>query len=147
MQHPDPETMNAAIDIGVEHNGVGAIMISNGNRITTSHGAVTSRPDATAHAEIEVIRNACRQLETHHLTNGWLYTTHSPCPMCMAASCWARLEGVVYAARTADMPADWATMFETLPPEEIRKQAAHQPQLIKEFRRKSALRIHKVNSN
>jgi tRNA(Arg) A34 adenosine deaminase TadA len=63
---------------------------------------VTSTNDPTAHAEILAIREACRSLQTFHLKGCELYTSCEPCPMCLGAIYWARLEKVYYANTKAD---------------------------------------------
>ena len=59
---------------------------------------VTATLDPTAHAEILAIRDACRRLGDFHLAGATLYSSCEPCPMCLAAALWARVERVVYAA-------------------------------------------------
>lgn len=58
--------------------------------------------DPTAHAEVVAIRAACRALGTHVLTGTVLVSSCEPCPMCLAASLWARVDGVIYAADRDD---------------------------------------------
>lgn len=53
--------------------------------------------DPTAHAEIVAIRDACRRLGRFHLEDCVLYASSEPCPMCLAAACWARVQRIVYA--------------------------------------------------
>lgn len=142
MDHPNPSFMGDCIDRAVNVYGVGSLLVQDGDVLARSTGEVSARPDPTAHAEIEVIRAGSRMRESHHLSDCWLYTTHEPCPMCMAASCWAHLDGVVFAARQTDMPDDWGSMFPETTAEEIHQQAAHRPDLIAEFRREDALEIH-----
>lgn len=73
----------------------GAAAIAQGtNRVTAVH-------DPTAHAEMEAIRSAARALGRHDLSGHTLYASCHPCPMCLAAAWWARLDRIVYAA-TAD---------------------------------------------
>ena len=68
------------------------------NRIVGSGGnQVIPTNDPTAHAEIIAIRDACRNLGSYHLIGGEIYTSCEPCPMCLAAIYWARLERVYYA--------------------------------------------------
>lgn len=52
--------------------------------------------DPTAHAEMRVIRKACKKLKNHRLKNCYIYTTQEPCPMCASAMVWAKVKGVVY---------------------------------------------------
>src|SRR5436190_603055 len=63
---------------------------------------VTSLLDPTAHAEVMAIRDACRALGRFELRGCELYTTCEPCPMCLAAIYWARLDRVYYACTRRD---------------------------------------------
>ncbi|VDM75922.1 unnamed protein product [Strongylus vulgaris] len=54
--------------------------------------------DPTAHAEVTTIRNACKKLGTFDLSGCTIYTSCYPCPMCMGACLWARLEAIYYGA-------------------------------------------------
>ena len=80
----------------------GAIIIKDGKIIAQGQNQVTSTNDPTAHAEIVAIREACRVLETFQLQGGELYTSCEPCPMCLGAIYWARLDKVYYANTKAD---------------------------------------------
>jgi guanine deaminase len=66
---------------------------------------VTSANDPTAHAEINAIRAACASLGTFVLAGHVLYTSCEPCPMCLAAAYWARVDGIVFAASRQDAAA------------------------------------------
>jgi guanine deaminase len=63
---------------------------------------VTATNDPTAHGEVTAIRNACKALNTFSLAGCQLYTSCEPCPMCLAASHWARLDAVFFAASAED---------------------------------------------
>ncbi len=63
---------------------------------------VTSANDPTAHAEIEAIRQACQSLGHYSLRGCVIYSSCEPCPMCLAACYWARLDHVYFAASRAD---------------------------------------------
>jgi tRNA(Arg) A34 adenosine deaminase TadA len=80
----------------------GAVVVQGGRAIARAHNRVTSRPDPTAHAEVEAIRDACRELRTHSLAGCELYSSCEPCPMCLSAIHWARIGRVYYAATRAD---------------------------------------------
>ena len=56
-----------------------------------------SANDPTAHAEVVAIRRACAALGRFELRGATLYTSCEPCPMCLAAAYWARLDAVIYA--------------------------------------------------
>jgi guanine deaminase len=66
---------------------------------------VTSGNDPTAHAEITAIRAACAALGTFQLDGCRLFTSCEPCPMCLAAAYWARIEEIVYGASREDAAA------------------------------------------
>ena len=63
---------------------------------------VTSACDPTAHAEIVAIREACRAERRFHLTGYEIYSSCEPCPMCLGAIYWARLDRLFFAATRAD---------------------------------------------
>lgn len=63
---------------------------------------VTRDLDPTAHAEVVAIRGACRALGTHVLAGTVLVSSCEPCPLCLAAALWARVDGVLYAADRDD---------------------------------------------
>jgi guanine deaminase len=63
---------------------------------------VTRDLDPTAHAEVVAIRDACRRLKTFSLEGCVLYSSCEPCPLCLGAALWARVDRVVYAATRLD---------------------------------------------
>ncbi|MEM8883228.1 MAG: nucleoside deaminase [Planctomycetota bacterium] len=75
----------------------GAVIVKDGAILARAHNEVLKTNDPTAHAEVLAIRRAATQLGTPHLTGCELYTTCEPCPMCLAAIHWARLDRVIYA--------------------------------------------------
>jgi guanine deaminase len=83
----------------------GAIVVKDGCIVGRGANAVTSRNDPTAHAEIVAIRDACRSLGLFHLTGCELYTTCEPCPMCLAAIYWARLDRYYFGCTAQDAAA------------------------------------------
>jgi guanine deaminase len=83
----------------------GAIVGRGSEIIARGWNQVTTRNDPTAHAEIEAIREACRQLGRFDLRGHVLYTSCEPCPMCLGAIYWARLDAVYYANTRADAAA------------------------------------------
>jgi len=74
----------------------GAVIVKNDQIIGEGSNQVTSTNDPTAHAEVMAIREACRKLNTFHLNGCEIYATSEPCPMCMAAIYWARIEKVYF---------------------------------------------------
>lgn len=80
----------------------GAVIVRDGRVIAEGFNQVTSANDPTAHAEMVAIRAACRALGTFTLAGCELYTSCEPCPMCLAAIYWARLDRVYFANDRAD---------------------------------------------
>jgi len=80
----------------------GAIVARDGRIIPEGVNRVTSTNDPTAHAEIVAIRAACTALATFSLAGCTIYASCEPCPMCLAAIYWARLDALVFAAGRAD---------------------------------------------
>jgi guanine deaminase len=80
----------------------GAIVVKEGKIIGRGQNLVTSTCDPTAHAEICAIRKACAALSSFSLMGCTLYTSCEPCPMCLAAAYWARIDKIYYAARRKD---------------------------------------------
>ena len=83
----------------------GAVIVKNGEVVGRGWNRVTSTNDPTAHAEIEAIRNACANRDTFSLEGCEIYSSCEPCPMCLAAIYWARLDALYFAA-TRDDAAD-----------------------------------------
>ncbi len=80
----------------------GAVIVHQGKIIAATHNQVWKRTDITAHAEVMALRQACRKLKQLHLTGATLYSSCEPCPMCFAASHWARISRIVFGATIAD---------------------------------------------
>jgi guanine deaminase len=102
------EWMRLAIELAVENvrresgGPFAALVVSGGRLVGEGKNSVTASNDPTAHAEVEAIRAACRQLGTFQLTGCELYTSCEPCPMCLGAIYWARLDRFYFAARRED---------------------------------------------
>ncbi len=80
----------------------GAVIVKGREVVARGSNQVTSANDPTAHAEIVAIRRACRRLGTFRLSGCRLYSSCEPCPMCLAAIYWARLDCVFYANTRQD---------------------------------------------
>ncbi len=80
----------------------GALIVQNGQIIARGQNRVTQSLDPTAHAEVSAIRAACQALGTFVLSGCVLYTSCEPCPMCLAAAYWARVDAVYFAATQTD---------------------------------------------
>lgn len=83
----------------------GAVIVRRGKIVGRGWNRVTSTNDPTAHAEVMAIRDACRRLETFRLDDCELYASCEPCPMCLAAICWARIGKIFYAGTRRDAAA------------------------------------------
>ncbi|HVA71522.1 MAG TPA: nucleoside deaminase [Candidatus Limnocylindrales bacterium] len=100
--------MARAIALALENirSGMGgpfaALVVKGGGIISEGTNRVTSANDPTAHAEIIAIREACRKLGRFDLHGCEIYTTCEPCPMCLGAIYWARLEKIYFASTAAD---------------------------------------------
>jgi tRNA(Arg) A34 adenosine deaminase TadA len=94
--------MREAIRLSMENvqsgNGgpFGAVVVKNGKIIATAVNAVTKSNDPTAHAEIVAIRNACATLNSFQLDGCDIYCSCEPCPMCLGAIYWARLNAIYF---------------------------------------------------
>lgn len=83
----------------------GAVIAKDNQLIAVGTNKVTGIYDPTAHAEIMAIRLACQKLEDFQLQGCILYSSCEPCPMCLGAIYWARLEKVYFACNRIDAAA------------------------------------------
>lgn len=103
----DAAWLSQAIDLATANVAAGggpfgAVIVRDGLVVSTGQNRVTRDLDPTAHAEVEAIRAACTATGDFSLAGMTLYTSCEPCPLCVSASLWARLERVVYAADRED---------------------------------------------
>ena len=80
----------------------GSLVVRDGVEIGSGPNRVTASLDPTAHAEVVAIRRACAEIGDFSLAGCVLYASCEPCPMCLSASLWARVDRVVYAADRHD---------------------------------------------
>ncbi len=105
---PNPEFLRRAIALATENvltgkgGPFGALVVRSGKIVGEAANSVTATNDPTAHAEVNAIRAAAKTMGTFTLTGCELYTSCEPCPMCLAAAYWARIDAVYYGARAAD---------------------------------------------
>jgi tRNA(Arg) A34 adenosine deaminase TadA len=102
--------MNACdlAEFSVKNGGgpFGAVIVSQYDVLVgKGHNMVTINNDPTQHAEIVAIRDACKKLDTYDLTGHNIYTSCEPCPMCMAAIYWAKIDNVYYGNTRKDAKA------------------------------------------
>jgi tRNA(Arg) A34 adenosine deaminase TadA len=103
----DAEYMHLAIGkaqegIAAGQSPFGAVLIKVSDVVAATHNTVWRDRDPTAHAELNCIRQAAATLQTVFLPGCTMYATTEPCPMCLAAIHWAKIERVVYGASIAD---------------------------------------------
>jgi tRNA(Arg) A34 adenosine deaminase TadA len=119
----NPEFMRQAIELATENvtlgrgGPFGAVIVRDGLVIATGVNQVTATNDPTAHAEVTAIRNACRALEDFALPGCTIYTSCEPCPMCLAAIYWSRMDRIFYSGTAADAAAagfDDAFLYEEM---------------------------------
>ena len=96
----------------------GAVIVRKGEIIARGENRVTVCNDPTAHAEVSAIREAAARLGTYDLSGCEIYSSCEPCPMCLGAIYWARLDRLYYAGTRADaanVGFDDAHIYEELP--------------------------------
>ena len=100
--------INEAVKMAKENVGTGiggpfgALVVKDGKIVGRGINKVTSSNDPTAHAEVVAIRDACKNLDSHQLTDCIIYASCEPCPMCLGAIYWARPKMLVFAAENTD---------------------------------------------
>ena len=77
---------------------VGAVLVKKGQLISQGHNQPISKNDPTAHAEIQVIRNAGKKQKNYRLVGTTLYVTLEPCAMCLGAMMHARIDRIFFGA-------------------------------------------------
>jgi guanine deaminase len=102
----------------------GAVIVKDGKIIAEGWNEVTSVLDPTAHAEVTAIRRACHAIGNFSLEGATLYSSCEPCPMCLAATYWARIGRLVY-ANTRDEAAsigfDDAFLYDEMPKDPFKR--------------------------
>lgn len=99
--------MRQAIDLSIENidNGggpFGAVIVKDGEIIAAKANSVTNDNDPTAHAEVNAIRAAAKKLGTFDLSGCVIFSSCEPCPMCLGAIYWARIEHLYFANTKKD---------------------------------------------
>jgi len=103
----DSKFLSEAVEIAagnVKNGGgpFGAVIVRDGKVVGRGANQVTLTNDPSAHAEVVAIRDACKNLNTFKLEGCIIYSSCEPCPMCLGAIYWARLEKLYYAATQSD---------------------------------------------
>ena len=83
----------------------GAVIVKDGEIISTGVNRVTAENDPTAHAEVKAIREACRKMNTFRLEGCTVYSSCEPCPMCLSALYWAGIKKIYYGNTKEDADA------------------------------------------
>ena len=105
---PNPDLLRRAIALATENvvlragGPFAALVVRDGKIVGEGVNSVTATCDPTAHAEVNAIRAAAKALGTFTLAGCELYTSCEPCPMCLAAAYWARVDAMFYGASAAD---------------------------------------------
>lgn len=108
MTDSEEKFMREAIRLSLENidskmgGPFGAVIVKDGEIISKGVNGVTTLNDPTAHAEVTAIREAAKKLNNYNLTGCVIYTSCEPCPMCLSAIYWARLDAVYYANTKKD---------------------------------------------
>jgi guanine deaminase len=106
----EPDLMRLAIEktregIDAGQSPFGSLIVREGKVVAVTHNTVWLTTDPTAHAEVNCIRAAAKALNTIFLHGCTLYSTTEPCPMCLSAIHWAKIERVVFGATIGDAAA------------------------------------------
>lgn len=101
------EFMRRAIRLSLENvkkggGPFGAVIVKDGKVISAGTNNVTAKNDPTAHAEVDAIRKAAKNLKNFDLSGCELYTSCEPCPMCLSAIYWARISRIYYGSTKKD---------------------------------------------
>ena len=94
--------MKRAIELSIESvnrggGPFGCVIVKDEKIVSEGSNKVTSTNDPTAHGEIVAIREACKKINNFNLKGYELYSTCEPCPMCLSAIYWARIDEIFYA--------------------------------------------------
>lgn len=122
------------------HGGpFGAVIVKDGRIVGEGSNRVTSDLDPTAHAEVVAIREACRELGTFDLSGASIYASCEPCPMCLSAIYWSRLDRAFFANTKADAAA--IDFDDDLIYREIRKKIGDRRLPMKQLLRDEAIEV------
>jgi tRNA(Arg) A34 adenosine deaminase TadA len=107
IQMDEQQWLDQAVELAAKNvtdggGPFGALVVKDGQLVSTGVNQVTPTLDPTAHAEVVAIRAACRQLNTFKLEGCLLVSSCEPCPLCLSAALWARMDRVIFAADRDD---------------------------------------------
>ena len=128
---------------------IGAVIVKGGEVVVARCNRSKSEENPVNHAEALAIIEACKIFETRHPKDCILYTTHKPCPMCASLAVWAKLKGIIYGARVADMAefrvnnqSDrylWRTI--DIPLEEVVNRSTEKIEIVRDFMREECIKL------
>ncbi len=103
----DAEWLELTIELAVRNvadggGPFGSVVVRDGELLAEGQNRVTATLDPTAHAEVVAIRAACLAVQDFSLVGATLYASCEPCPLCLSAALWARVDRVVFAADRDD---------------------------------------------
>ncbi len=107
-QPADQKFMRMAIDLATGNvltaagGPFGAVIVKDGQVVATGVNNVTASNDPTAHAEVTAIRNAAAALGKFELTGCTIYSSCEPCPMCLGAIYWSRIDALYFGSTAQD---------------------------------------------
>ena len=101
------EFMKRAIELSLESvnkggGPFGCVIVKDEKIVSEGSNKVTSSKDPTAHGEIVAIREACKKINNFSLSGFELYSSCEPCPMCLSAIYWARIDKIYFANTRQD---------------------------------------------
>ena len=142
-KHSPESFMREAIKLSAESvqsggGPFGAVIVRNGEIIARGENRVTVCNDPTAQAEVSAIREAAARMGTYDLSGCEIYSSCEPCPMCLGAIYWARLDRLYYAGTRADaanVGFDDAHIYEELPLDPSQRELPTQTLLREEAQR------------
>lgn len=123
----------------------GCVIVKGNEIVGRGYNKVTSHNDPTAHAEVEAIRDACKNLNSFQLQDCEIYTSCEPCPMCLGAIYWARPKIVYFANNrqdAADIGFDDSMIYE-----EMKSPIEERKIPIKNLGREEAIKIFEAWKN
>ncbi len=140
--------MKKAIALATEHmkagdgGPFGAVIVRDGEIVAEGWNKVSSSNDPTAHAEIDCIRKACAVLNTFDLSGCELIVNCEPCPMCLSAAYWAKIERITFAADRNDAAA--AGFNDAFVYEELQKEVRDRTMPMQQLLRDEALQTFEI---
>ena len=141
------EFMKRAIELSIESvnrggGPFGSIIVKDNNIVAEGSNKVTLTNDPTAHGEIVAIREACKKLNNFSLNDCELYSTCEPCPMCLSAIYWARIDKIYYANTRKD--AQKIDFDDSLIYEQLTKNIKERKILMHQMMREEALKAFEL---